>query len=288
VSAARDALDLLAEAARRWSRDAGPRLAAAVSFYTVLSIVPLLVVILAVAGALFGPAVASSELELRLLPVLGEHTTQSAARLLRQATGSEASLPASLASFAILAYAASNVFAQLKGALDVMWGLPERRGRVGYLVRTRLVAFALVAATGILLVASVLADAARAIVVAWLGKAIELPIPQGETALSYALLAVLVGLVFKVLPDTTIRWKDVAVGALFTTVLLVAGMRLLGFYFSYRPFTSIYGAAASIVALLLWVHYSSMVFLYGAEFTHVWATRHGEPTETGLEEVGVA
>jgi membrane protein len=286
MSLGREAFALLSSAARQWSADAAPRLAAAISFYAVLSIVPLVMIAVAVAGVIFGHAAASNEINLRLAPVIGPDASRIATRLVTEASKASSSVPATIFGLGVLMYAASHIFAQIKGALDVMWGVPEGRGGVRHLIRSRLVAFALVGATGLLLVASVLADAVRAVVVSRLGEAAARPVPTGDTLLSFLLLCILVTVIYKVLPDSPIGWREVLIGALFTSVLLMIGMRLLGLYFTYFPLRSIYGAAGSIVAILVWVHYSSMVFLYGAAFAHVFSVRHG--ARQSEEEVGFA
>jgi membrane protein len=294
VAIIRAAGGLLVAAGRHWLDDNAARLAAALSYYALLSIAPLLMMAVAVAGAVFGEAAARGELVLRLGPVLGPGPAAAAEGFLTGVASGPATLGATATSLVILAFAASNVFTQLKGALNLVWRaerhgaatpdpsdalswrLRSRRG-AARAVRTRLAAALLVALTGVLLMASVVADAAMIVVRDRLGMAAvsPVPLPSGDSALSFAGLFVLIALVFKVLPDTRISWRDVWVGALFTTLLLVIGMKLLGVYVARGTLTSYYGAAGTVVAFLLWVYYCGMVFLYGAEFTHEFAGRYG-------------
>jgi membrane protein len=278
---------LLAEAARGWDRDNAPRLGAALAYYTLFSVAPLLIVAIAVAALVFGQEAAQGRIVAELGGLLGEagaHTLEQAIENSRQ---SAAGTLATLGALVTLFLGATGVFGELKSALNVVWDVesePRHRGFVVGILRNRLWSFAMVLAVGFLLLVSLLVSAALAAVQGALAPYFTDPGQVWEavnTLASLALITVLFAMLFKFLPDTKVAWSDVWVGASLTSVLFAAGKSLIGLYLGRSSVSSVYGAAGSLVVLILWVYYAAQIFFFGAELTQAYARRHGSRTASG-------
>lgn len=272
--ASRLILELFWQSVVQFQMDQVGRLAAALSFYAILSIAPLLVVMISVAGFFIGESMARVELVIVLEQLFDASVANAVDRLIDDI--GRGSWSATIFGLAVLTFAASNVFAQLKAALNTAWRADVEVG-VSATVRSRAMAFALVLVTGGLLVASVLLTTLTDVVVRRFEQvaSANVAVPQANELITFLVLVVLIGLIYRLLPDTDIRWRDVWIGAAFTAALFVLGMELISRYLAARALSSVYGAAASVVFGLLWVYYSSMVFMFGAVFTHVFAVRLG-------------
>lgn len=286
-----DARAIARETLRSFSRHGGRMLAAAVAFSSLLSVAPLLVIALQVAGLATSQAAARAALAQDLTRWIGEDGARTVALLLDRVQSTHAGR-ASAASALILAYASTRLFSQLKRALDHMWDVQPRsgegfRGKAWKQLRKRALAFAMVLLVGVVLVALVLAKALLAAAAETIGGPFAgVAWRIGELALSLATTTALFAMVFKVMPDARLAWRDAWVGALVTALLFTLGAALIGIYLGHKALAATYGAAASIVMLLLWVHYSAQVFFVGAAFTAVFAARRGRPIEPNSWAIG--
>jgi len=264
---------------REWSEDNAPMYGAALAFYSIFSLAPLLVIAIGVAGLAFGREAVQAEVLAQFADLLGREGARQVEIVLRNAAESPSGIPATILGVIALFVGATAVFNQLKVALNTIWNVPPSRAGV---VRTffvdRLLSFAMVQCIGFLLLISLLVNAALAA----LSKSFERFVPEMAELLlaagfvfSLLVVTVLFAAIFKILPDARIAWMDVWVGALATALLFTLGKFLIGLYLGRSSVASVYGAAGSLVVLLLWVYYSAQVFLLGAEFTQVYARRWG-------------
>ncbi|MEP6534153.1 MAG: YihY/virulence factor BrkB family protein [Bryobacteraceae bacterium] len=273
-----------------------PRLGAALAFYTMLSLAPLLVVVIAVAGWAFGREAAVGQLVWQIQDLTGYEGAQAVKSLLtaahKPATGSIAAVLGILTLFV----GASSAIAELRDALNIIWDVPPKESggmvqSVLAILKDRTLAFAMVLGIGFLLLVSLAINAALAA----LGNYFEAYLPanvwilqSANFVISFFVVTLLFTLIYKVLPDIYITWTDVALGAAITSLLFTVGKMLLSIYLGKAAFVSTYGAAGSLVVLLLWVYYSAQIFFLGAEFTHIYAERYGSrPSRAALHKVEV-
>jgi membrane protein len=261
-----------------WSEDKVPRLGAALSFFAVFAIAPLLVLAIAVAGFVYGDDAVSGKLFGAIKDFVGENAASAIQSLLAGARVSGSGVAATLISVITLFIAASGLFAELQDSLDTIWEVAPRPDR-GWrdTLRERSFAFLMVIGAGVLLLAFMLANAVLPHVADILGE-----LPGGNWmwaginfVLPIVFLSITFAIIFKYLPDVQISWRDVWVGAIFTAVLITLGKYLIGLYLGRSSVTNAYGAAGSLAVLLLWIYYSSQIFFLGAEFTQVYARRFG-------------
>ena len=264
---------------REWFEDNAPMYGAALAFYSIFSLAPLLVIAIGVAGLAFGREAVQTEVLAQFTQLLGKEGARQVEIVLRNAAESPSGLPATILGVITLFVGATAVFNQLKTALNTIWNVPASpSGVVRSFVVDRLLSFAMVQCMGFLLLISLLVNAALAAV----SKVFERFVPDMAALLlaagflfSLLVVTVLFAAIFKILPDARIAWMDVWVGALATALLFTLGKFLIGLYLGRSSVASVYGAAGSLVVLLLWVYYSAQVFLLGAEFTQVYARRWG-------------
>jgi membrane protein len=289
---ARDLVQLLKDSVSAWSEDKASRLAAALSYYTVFSIAPLLVIVIGVAGLVLGEEAVRGELVAQIGDAIGRETAEFIETLIANASEPSSGIIATVVGVVTLLLGASGVFGQLQGALDTIWDVEPAPGR-GILgtIKDRFLGFAMVLGIGFLLMVALVASTAVGAASNFLGE--QLPIPAGwlsllDFALSFAVITVLFALIFKILPRVTIAWHDVWLGAAVTSVLFNVGKLLIGWYLGTSGAGSTFGAAGSLIVLLLWVYYSAQIFLLGAEFTKVYANRFGSHLmpEEGAVAVG--
>ncbi len=267
---------LLPATFRKWRADNAPMLGAALAFYSVLSIGPLLLIVIAIAGLMFGREAASGELVSQMRGLMGEQGAEAIQAAIANAHKPEEGFWAMLAGVATLLFGASGVFGQLQDALNIIWGVKPEAGR-GFIrmVRERFLSFTMVLGAGFLLMVSLIVSALlTALGTYFTGLLPQLaPVMQlVNTLVSFAIIALLFALMFKYLPDTPVRWQDVWIGALLTALLFTVGKYLIGLYLGSSTIGSTYGAAGSVVVLLVWIYYSAQIFFFGAEFTRVWVT----------------
>jgi membrane protein len=266
----REAWGLLRETLRSWSDDYAPSMGAALSYYTLFSIAPLLLIITAIAGIVFGPDAARGEIFGQLRGLMGDEAAAAIERILKSANRPAQGAFAAAIGFLVLASGATSVFNELQNDLDRIWRIPleKKSGGLWLLLRTRVLSLGMVLAVAFLLIVSLAASALVAALGDWIGQLAEL-------GASFTLLTVLFAMIFKAMPRTRIAWRDVWVGAAVTSALFGAGKFLIGLYLGRSSVASAFGAAGSIVVVMLWVYYSAQIFLLGAEFTRAYAYRHG-------------
>lgn len=270
---------LLKETGRQWLDNGAMRLSAAIAYYSIFSIAPLLLLALALAGWAFGGEAAQGHLQVQLREVLGEEAARAVLALLQSAGQPGAGRSATLVGSAFLLLGASGVFAQLKGALNIIWGVqPKAHQGITGILRDRLLAFAMVLAIGLLLLASVLVGIVLGSSSQWVQDFLVLPRWFWAVVaflVSFDMVAALFAVIFKVLPDAVVSWRQVWLGAAVTALFFEAGKVLLSLYLGRESTTSGYGAAQSLVLVLLWGNYASAILLFGAQFTKVHATARG-------------
>jgi membrane protein len=271
---------LLKEAASDWSHDHAPRLGAALAYYTVFSLVPFLVVVIALIGLVFGQEAAQSAILGQIAELVGEQSAAAIKDMIQRADKPSTGLFATGLAVLTLLVGASGVFGQLQDALNTVWGVEPKEGRgVWGVIKDRFLSFVAVLGTGFLLLVSLVLSSALAAAGKWFSG--WLPLPEAvlhavNLGVSFAVITGLFALIFKVLPDAQVAWRDVWVGAALTAALFTIGKLALGLYLGKSNVASGYGAAGSLVLVLLWVYYSAQIMLYGAEFTQVYANRLGE------------
>jgi membrane protein len=274
--------ELLRETFNEWNQDKAPRLAAALAYYTAFSLAPLLVIAIAVAGLVFGADAVRGELQGQIQRVVGRDAAAAIEEMLAASSNQGAGIIASIIALVTLLLGAAGLFSQLKDALNTVWNVAPKPGTGGILatIKGQFLSFTMVLGIGFLLLISMVISA----VLAGLQNAIGTLVPASVSALpllnfivSFVVTTVLFGLIYKVLPDAEIRWRDVWVGAAVTSLLFSIGRFLIGLYLGNSSIASSYGAAGSFVVLLVWVYYSAQILIFGAEFTQVYARRLGAP-----------
>jgi|RhiMethySRZTD1v2_1073278.scaffolds.fasta_scaffold319277_2 membrane protein len=270
------------------------QLAAALSFYTVLSLSPLVLIVVAAAGLVWGEQPVRSELLNQIRELTGDAGAETVRTVLESTTISGQSIGSMILGIITLLFGATTVFAQLQSSLNQIWDVKTavktvtRRGLLWSLIRTRLLSLTLVLAVGFLLLVSLVVSAALAAFQAYLSRAF----PGGGTLwqilnflVSLLVISVLIAMVYRVLPDVRLDWPDVWVGAVTTSLLFGVGKFLIGLYLGRASIGSSYGAAGSLVVFLVWVYYSSLIMFFGAEITFVYAQdrrKRVRPTELAV------
>ncbi|MFN2377276.1 MAG: YihY/virulence factor BrkB family protein [Candidatus Binatia bacterium] len=272
--------DLLKESAVAWSEDYAPSMGAALAYYTLFSLAPLLVIVIACAGLVFGAEAARGEIEAQLRGLIGQEGAVVVQDLLKDVSRPATSIAASFFGVAMLLLGATSVFSELQSALDRIWKAPSPRKNSGLwgLVRTRLLSFGMILTIGFLLLLSLVISAVLSAAGEWWGPALAQwgPLLQVTNLVaSLAMATLLFASIYKILPRVHVAWRDVWVGASVTAVLFTIGKFLIGFYIARSSVASSFGAAGSLVVLLVWIYYSAQIFLFGAEFTWVYARRCG-------------
>jgi membrane protein len=287
---ARAVWDLVKTTASEWVADDAPRLGAALAYYTMLSVAPLLVVVAAIGGLVYGQAAARGELAQQLQGLVGRQGAELLQTMLANAYHPAAGVVASVIGVIVLLLGATGVFVELQGSLNRIWGVQgQAPGGVWGFFRTRLLSFLMVLAVGLLLLASLVLSAVLTAVGRHFSGAGSTVLWQViNLAVSLGVITLLFALIFKLLPDADIAWKDVWVGAALTAVLFTIGKSLIGLYLGTSTVGSTYGAAGSLAVFLVWVYYSAQILFFGAEFTQVYANRYGTHLGTGDTEAPAA
>jgi membrane protein len=272
---------LLEETASDWMADNAPRLGAALAYYTVFSISPLMVIVTAILGLLFSKDVARQALFAQMAQLVGPASAQAVEAILAHMHHPQTGLLATAIAAVTLLIGATGVFVELQDALNLVWGVKPSATSSTWLsfLRNRLLSFAMILAIGFLLLVSLVLSAALTALGRYLGHlAPEMNVLwQGVNFLfSFGIITLLFALIFKVLPDVRIAWKDVWIGAVLTSFLFTVGKFLLGLYLGRTGLASAYGAAGSVVVILVWVYYSAQILFFGAEFSQVYANFRGK------------
>ncbi|MDE2263852.1 MAG: YihY/virulence factor BrkB family protein [Gammaproteobacteria bacterium] len=275
---AREIWSLIKDAANGWSEHRASRIGAALAFYTVFSLGPILLLAVVVAGFFFGQGTARGEIHQQVSAMIGPQAAAEVQMILMRAHRPTAGVVATAISVVTLLLSADTALVELKSGLDEIWSVPaESRRWYWEYVRTRLLSIGLIMALSGLLLASLLFSAALG-ALETLSRGIFIVgvvLRWTSSLISFGLAALLFATVYKVLPGVRLAWKDVAAGALITAVLFTAGKYAIGLYLGSSTVASTYGAAGSVIVVLLWVYYSAQVFLLGAELTRGYACRFG-------------
>jgi membrane protein len=294
----RDIWDLVVQTFSEWNDDKASRLAAALAYYTIFSLAPLLVIAMGLAGMVFGDDAVRGHVQAQLQGTIGVRGASYIQDMIAASSKPTHSVAATVIGIAVLLFGAGGVFRQLQDALNTIWGVqaPPGRGWRG-IVSDRVLAFMMVLGTGCMLLFSV----GLSIAFAALGEYLSGYLPIPELALhgmnflvSLFIITLLFALIFKVVPDAVIAWRDVWIGAALTALLFLLGTLFIGLYLGKSSVASTFGAAASLAVLLIWIYYSAQILFLGAEFAQVYATRRGRHIRpargavrlTGLQPVG--
>jgi membrane protein len=274
---------LTKEAVSAWSDDYAPSMGAAISYYTLFSIAPLLLIVIGVAGLFFGEEAARGEIFGQLRGLMGDSGAEAVERLLQNANRPTEGSIATIVGIVVLLLGASSVFGELQNALDRIWRAPARQsGGWWKLLRTRLLSFGMVLGIAFLLMVSLVVSAVLSALGKVWGPAFkgwEIFAHMLDVVVSFGLMTVLFAMIYKFIPRVRIQWRDVWVGAAVTSLMFAAGKFLIGLYLGKSSVASAFGAAGSLVVMMIWVYYSAQIFLLGAEFTRVYAHTHGSRSD---------
>ncbi len=270
---------LLSATYTKWTADHAQGLGAALAFYTIFSLAPLLLIVIAIAGLVFGQEAAEGQIIGQIQSLVGEESAKAIQSMIEEARKPAAGIIATVLAIVMMLLGATGVFAQLQEALNTIWRVEEKPGEgMWKTLKDRFISLIAILGTGFLLLISLVISAGLSAV----GTTLEhfLPIPEFLLQLinvfvSFAIVTLLFAMIYKLLPDISIQWGDVWIGALITSLLFTIGKSLIGLYLGNSNVGMAYGAAGSLVVILIWVYYASQIFLLGAEFTSVYAASHG-------------
>lgn len=271
-------LPLIKETAGEWVEDKAPRLGAALAYYTVFSIAPLLIIAITITGLVFADA--QQQVTAQVQGLMGSSGAEAVQSMIKAAQKPAQTVVATVLGFATLIFGAAGVFIQLKDALNTIWDVDETsaKGGIWAFIKKYFLSFSMVLGLGFLLLVSLILEAGVAVVGEYVKNMIpgmDVVMQVAAVVISFGVITLLFAMLFKFLPDVKVAWHDVWVGAALTAALFVVGKVGLGLYLGKAASASAYGAAGSLVILLLWVYYSAQILFFGAEFTQVYARRHG-------------
>ena len=282
----RNAWLLINTTIEKWIEHKDARLGAALAYYSVFSIGPLLVIAIGIAGLAFGQDAARGEVQGQLSAVLGQNAASAIDSMLAGANKPQQGILATAIGFAVLLFSALGVVVQLKDAFNTVWEVDEKNiSGVWLFIRTYLISMAMVFGLGFLVLISFAFTTGLSAAVQILGAQLpQTAMQAGGSLISFAAITAMFAVMFKWLPDTDVEWRDVWLGAAITAALFELGKFVIGFYVGKLALASTYGAAASLVILLIWVYYTSQIVLLGAEFTHCYARhyRRREPASPAV------
>jgi YihY family inner membrane protein len=271
---------MIMAAVKAWVDDYAPSMGAALSYYTLFSLAPLLIIVIAVAGMVFGQEAAQGEIVAQLRGIMGEQGAVAVEGMLKAAREPAKGVVATVVGLAMLLLGATAIFGELQSALDRIWRVPAPKEESGiwHLLRTRLLSFGLVFGLGFLLVVSLVVSAVLAALGKWWGgwfQGWDVLLEILNFVVSFGIFTLLFAMIYKIMPRANIPWRDVWTGAAVTALLFTIGKVLIGLYLGKSSLASGFGAAGSLVVLIAWVYYSAQIFLFGAEYTWVYANRRG-------------
>lgn len=270
---------LLKETFSKWSNDKVPKLAAALAYYTVFSLPSVLIVVIAIVGLVFGRQAAQGQIMGQIQDLIGESSAKAIEKIIENASKPASGVIATVVGLAMLLVGASGVFGELQDSLNTIWEVEPKpyRGIFG-LIKDRFVSFTMVLGTGFLLLVSLVLSAALAAFSKFMGDlmpGLTFLLHVVNLVIPFAIITLLFAMIYKVLPERKIQWRDVWIGAAGTSLLFTLGKLAIGMYLGRSNVASTYGAAASVVIILVWVYYSAQILFFGAEFSRVYATKHG-------------
>ena len=263
-----------------WSDDYAPSMGAALAFYTLFSIAPLLLIVLSITGFVFGAEAARGEIAGQLQNLMGEQSALTVQALLQNVNKPSDGMVATIVGVLLLLIGATTVFGELQSALDRIWRAPERPPirSIIFFLRSRLLSFGMIFGIGFILMVSLIFNAALSVISQWWSLQFKewfIILNSVNLVFDFAMTTAMFALIYKYIPSVKIRWSEVWIGALITAALFTVGKFLIGLYMTTSAVASVFGAAGSVVALLVWVYYSAQIFLLGAEFTWAYSTLYG-------------
>lgn len=276
----RHLLPILKEAASDWIDDGAMRLSSSLAYYAIFSLAPLLVILISMAGLFFGEEAARGQLSQQIAVLAGKGAGDAIQAAVKSSAAQQSSgLLATILSTGLLLFGASTVFAELKDALNIIWGVIVKPGRPFFtLVRDRFFSFSIVLAVGFLLLVSLVISVVLAMLGKYMSGHLELPAAvwrMGEVIISFVVVSSLFALIFKFLPNVRLRWRDVWLGAVATSLLFTLGKLIIGYYLATSSIASSFGAAGSVVIVLAWIYYSACILFFGAEITKSYVRKFG-------------
>ncbi len=284
---------VLKKAGNAWMNDHAQSMGAALSYYTIFSLAPMLLIAISVAGLVFGRDAAQGAVVEQLRALIGESAAQGVQDLLKNVAHPTQGIVATATGFVVLIVGATSVFAELQDDLNRIWEAPVRAKVSGWwsMLRTRLLSMGMILAIGFLMLVSLSASAAFDAFAAWSSSPLagwEAVAHAVNFVVSFGLTTALFALLYRFMPDATIEWRDVGIGALVTAFLFSFGKYLIGLYIGKSAVASGFGAAGSLAVLLAWVYYSAQIFLFGAEFTWAYAHAFGSRQATAAPVAAAA
>lgn len=272
--------ELCKQSVASWRADYAPSMGAALAYYTVFSVAPLILIVISVVGLVFGRDEARGEISAQLSGLMGDDGARAVQSMLEALNKPAQGIFATLVGIVLLLVGATTVFGELQDALDRIWRAPARNegGGIFGLMRARLLSFSMIMGIGFLLMVSLVASAALAALGEWWAPIFGgwATLAQGVNfVFSFLMVTVVFAMIYKIMPRVSVQWRDVWVGATVTAVLFTIGKHLIGLYIGKTSLASGYGAAGSLVVVLVWVYYSAQIFLLGVEFTWVYAHAYG-------------
>jgi membrane protein len=265
---------LLRDTYTEWSEDKASQLGAALAFYTIFSLAPILIIVVAVVGVILGKETVQVFISGELTKVIGQHNAGYVMSTIQNKAYAGSGIKATIIAISLILVGATTVCVTLKNALNFMWGVIERPSGILYIIKDRLMSSLIILFAGFFLFLSMMISS----LISTISNFISIPYilyTVTDNIVSIILLTLLFSMLYKVLPDVEISWEDVWVGGAITAVLFTLGKFLLGLYLARSTVSSAYGAAGSLVVLLLWVYYSAQIIFLGAEFTQVYARKYG-------------
>jgi len=286
----KDNFELLKETVKKFADDDPLNYAASIAFYTIFSLPAILIISIVIAGSFYEDQEVKQTIISQIQQVFGSSSADQILNIMENANQSSSSTLAKILGIATLLFSGTTVFVSMQNGINSIWGIKPKpkRGYIKFII-DRILSFAMVISIGFLLLVSLLVDALLSIfkdvISDLLSGAAFYVITLSNLIFSLGVVTVIFAMIFKVLPDAKIKWKDVWRGAFVTTVLFVGGKFLIGLYLSTSTLANAYGAAGSLVLLLVWVYYSSIILLFGAEFTHVYSNMKGRSIEAAKKAV---
>ncbi|MGE5400583.1 MAG: YihY/virulence factor BrkB family protein [Ignavibacteriales bacterium] len=264
----------------KWSDDKSPKLAASLSFYTIFSLAPLLLIMIAIAGLIFGTDAAQGRIVDEMQSMVGKESAVLIQNAIKKSSDTQTGIIATVIGFVSLILGATGVFLELQDSLNIIWkvsGKPPRGAILTYL-RSRAISFSLVISFGLLLLITLLVSTAISALSDFAERYISIPgyvLSYTDFILSLIVMIVIFSMIYKILPDVKLSWKDVRIGAIVTSVLFIIGKYLITLYLGRSSVSSTFGAAGSLALFIIWIYYTAQIIFLGAEFTYVYAVRFG-------------
>ncbi|WP_313620111.1 YihY/virulence factor BrkB family protein [Achromobacter sp.] len=274
---------LVKQTVMNWLDDYAPSMGAAIAFYTVFSLAPLVIIVIGIAGLFWGREAVQGQLFEQVSALVGVEGGKAVESVVLGAQEPVQGIAATIISVVVLVIGATTVFSELQSALDRIWKVnAKKQSGIWALIRARLLSFGLILTLAFLLLVSLFVSTLLTALGSWLGGGIpgwEMLLQAVNTAITLGILTLLFGMIYRFMPQVSVAWRDVWAGAFVTAVLFEIGKFLIGLYMAKASVASSYAAAGSLVVVLIWVYYASQVFLLGAEFTRVYAEAHGSRQE---------